>query len=277
MKQTVRKWLALFLLVGIFFAIAGCKTQEEIDRTQSQLNAKTVQEIVIKQELEREQRLMEVTGMGKVDADPDVATIYLAVTVQGKNAEEVNENNRVLLDTVFAAIKSVGVADEDIRTQEITVPVHETIKGVSEIVGYTVTNTITVRLHNVTRTGDLVTTAMQAGVEILQIEYHLLDETAAYQEALAVAVLDAKKKAATMAASAGVDLEGPVSMHENIEVMQNITKVLVYESTALNVQSADDQEALQTTAIQPSQITVSAEVLAVFQMKWPSTSPTENE
>ncbi|MDL2235090.1 SIMPL domain-containing protein [Christensenellaceae bacterium OttesenSCG-928-L17] len=273
MKQSYKKKLALLVLAGILACcLLGCKTQEEIAQTQSQINAKTLQEIVIKQELEREQRLMKVTGMGQVAVDPDVATVSLSATVQGADAETVNANNEALMDEVYTAIKSIGVLESDIRAQEVVSPVYEVVKGVNEITGYTATNYITVRLYNVKRAGDLAAAIMQAGAEVLQIEYHLLDETTAYQEALAAAVEDANQKAAVMAGSAGVDLQGPVNIEENQELAKNINKVLVYESPALNTQEGEAEEGLSPAAIQASQITVSAEVVVEFQTRWPSTT-----
>ncbi|MDL2257636.1 SIMPL domain-containing protein [Eubacteriales bacterium OttesenSCG-928-K08] len=261
------KSIACVSLVFVLLLGSSCKTQEEITQQQNQQN-KTTQEIVIKQELEREQRTMSVVGVGKVYADPDVATINVSVVNQAETVEETQQQSALLMEQVLLAIREQGIADSNIRVQEVTAPVHDNSKNPSEVTGYSITNNITIKLSNVKKTGDLVTSMILTGAEILQIEYHLLDETVHYQQALALAVEDAQDKAQIMAASAGVDLQGPVAMQEDIEVMQAITKVIAYESPTVSVQATEDGLS-PTSQIQPSQITVAAEVSIDYMVKWP--------
>lgn len=256
--------------------LMGCKTQEDIDRQMQQAiqnaSKSSSQEIVIKQELAREERLLNVTGTGKVDAEPDLASVMLSVYVVAETAEEAQASNSALMAEVLAAIKAMGITDQNIKTQEISVfPLHDNTKAVTEVTGYSATNTITVKLHNVKRTGDLVTAAMQAGAsEVLQIEFQLLDETAAYQQALSEAVEDANNKAAIMAEKAGVELRGPMLIVEDIEVMQNMADVLLYESAITNAQTQGDGT-VTSTPVQAGQITVTAQVRIDYSLLWPAT------
>ncbi|MDR1619541.1 MAG: SIMPL domain-containing protein, partial [Clostridiales bacterium] len=185
------KKLLLLALCGAALLALGCKTPDEIE--EDVRSGITTQEIVIKQELEREKRTLTVTGVGTMEIEPDVALVELSVSVQGATAEEAQALNGEVMSAVLLAIKENGILDENIKTRMVAVlPVRGVDKDAGDIVGYTAANTISITIIHVKRTGEIVSAAMQAGAnELVSIEFHLQDETEAYREALAKAVEDA--------------------------------------------------------------------------------------
>lgn len=272
----MKKALLCILLCIMLSAAAGCKSPEEINQAEQQQKPGTQQEIVIKQELETEQRILTVAGNGNVDAQPDVATVQLSVFVQSKTVEEAQTQNSQQMEAVLAAIKTMGIKDENIQTQEVTIyPIQDYDKNPPAITGYRATNTITVEIRDVKITGELIAAALQAGAnEILNVEFHLLDETEAYQEALAAAVADAYAKAQVMADTAGVDLDGPLLVQEGASNIQNANDNLRFAAAE---QPADADSGTAITPIQAGQITVSAQVTIQFKLNWPSVTPKQEQ
>ena len=265
MKKAIVCILMCALLVAI---VTACKSPEEINQAVQQQN-KDPQQIIIQQPVQPEERLLTVTGKGKVDEQPDVATIQLSVYVQAPTAEEVQTQNSVLMEAVITAVKSLGVVEKDIQTQEITVyPIMDNAKNTQEITGYSATNSITVKLRDVKKTGELVTAATQAGAnEVTSINFQLLDETAAYQQALADAVADANAKAAVMAEAAGAQLDGPMTVQEGTSYTTDMGEQLRYAAGEAQANTGVN------TPVQAGQLTVSAEVTVQFKLKWPAATP----
>ena len=255
----------LYALTGLALLFAvGCKTPEEI--SQNPPEQRSSQEIVIKQELEKEQRTMTVSGNGKVEVKPDVATVRLSVVVQAKTAEEAQAQNSEKMTAVIEAVKSFGVAEKDIQTQQISVyPEQDTNKTPPVITGYTATNSIAVEMRNMEKTGELVTAATQAGAnEVLGVDFKLEDESKSYQQALASAVADAQAKAQAMADAAGVVLDGPLSMQES----GNITFPQYGMAAA-----GEKSDTAVNTPVQTGDITVTAQVSIQYSLKIPATTP----
>ncbi len=265
MKKAIVCALMCVLVVA---SVVSCKSPEEINQAVQQQN-KDPQQIIIQQPVQPEERLLSVKGKGKVDAQPDIATVQLSVYVQAATSEEVQTQNSVLMEAVITAIKGFGVAEKDIQTQEITVyPIMDNPKNTQEITGYSATNSITVKLRDVKKTGELVTLAIQAGAnEVTSIQFELQDETAAYQQALADAVADANTKAAIMAQAAGAQLDGPMTIQEGASYTTDMNEQLQYAATPAKTDTDI------TTPVQAGQLTVSAEVTVQFKLKWPSVTP----
>lgn len=109
----MKKVKLLFLLGVLVAAVIGCKSREEIDKTVKE--QKPAQEIVIKQELERDERILTVTGNGEIEVSPDLLWAEFAVKTQASIAEEAQEQNTLKVDAVVEAIQAIGIAREDIR------------------------------------------------------------------------------------------------------------------------------------------------------------------
>ncbi|MDL2217106.1 SIMPL domain-containing protein [Christensenellaceae bacterium OttesenSCG-928-M15] len=263
--------LTLLMIPGGLF---GCKSEDEISQYREQ-ESRSTQEIVIKQELEKDVRTIKMTGNGKVEAKPDIATVQLSVQVSADTSEEAQQFNNELMDEVLKAMRSKGVTNENISTQEVTIlPNQDSTKTPPEIKGYTATNTIKIQIKNVQRTSEIIDAASQAGATVVfPLEYQLNEESEqnAYREALKKAINDANTKAELTAEEAGVDLEGPGVIIEEFDAAANPTKLLVYEGYEPVVSS--EEEDGTHAPLQAGELVVAAKVTVEYRIKWPSTKP----
>ena len=165
--------------------------------------------------LEREHTLS-VSGTGSVSVKPDVADVTVGVTVQRDNAGDAAADAATVMDAVITAIKALGIAEEDIQTTTLNLsPVYDYDRSPYRLVGYTASNLVTVTVRDLTKVGPVIDAATGAGAtDVNSISFRLQDQTAAETEAREMAVLAARAKADTIAAAAGTEITGIISISE---------------------------------------------------------------
>ena len=157
-----------------------------------------------------------VNGTGKVIATPDVANISLGVQVEAVTLSEANQQAAAAMAALINTLKTQGVADKDIKTQNYSIyPVYDYDKdtGKSSIRGYQVTNTVEAKVRVIANTGQVIDAAVATAGDAIRVNniYFTLDNpTALETQARELALLDAKAKAEQIARVTGVSL-GKVS------------------------------------------------------------------
>ena len=113
-------------------------------------------------------RWVEVSGEGSVTAAPDFARVTVGVTSTGKNAGEAMAANANAANALVSLIKAEGVPPADIQTSDVSIsptfaqstPGQKTSPA---IVGYSVSNNVTVVVRDISRLGALLDKAVGAG------------------------------------------------------------------------------------------------------------------
>jgi len=113
---------------------------------------------------------------------------------------------------ILAALGELGIKDDAIETSYFNVyPVYryDQEKG-NQLTGYRVSNTVSVTLDDLSMVGEAIDTAIKAGAtNVNSVSFSVADERPWLNEALVLAVENARQKAELLAAAAGVKL-GPV-------------------------------------------------------------------
>ena len=155
-----------------------------------------------------------VTGVGTVKAAPDTAEFSFGVETQGATSSEALQKNSAAVKKVIDAIKAAGVAATDIQTQQVSVYPRYAGDG-STIVGYTAVNTVTAKIRNLAKAGEVVDAAVKAGAnQVYGPTLTISGEKNLYNEALRKSFADAKAKAQTIAGAAGVSVGKVVNIVE---------------------------------------------------------------
>lgn len=162
--------------------------------------------------------MITVTGEGRVDGAPDMATISLGVTTEGQTAAEAMRANSDELARVLANLETAGIAARDVQTSGLSLQPNwqsDSASGTSRIVGYIASNMLTVRVRALDTLGGVLDAAVKDGANTLNgVEFGLADPRPALDEARKRAVADAKARAELLAAAAGVKLGGILSISE---------------------------------------------------------------
>ncbi|PZO82139.1 MAG: hypothetical protein DI629_01330 [Mesorhizobium amorphae] len=160
-----------------------------------------------------EQPRIAVTGEGEATVAPDLAMLTLGVMRQAPTAGEALTANSEAMRAVIEAVKALGIAERDIQTAGLQVnPRYEYVERPdrtqeSKLVGYEVINSVTVRVRDIAKTGDLFDKAVAAGVnQGGNLSFSNEDPKATLREARKRAVADAIDKAQTLAEAANVKL-----------------------------------------------------------------------
>lgn len=160
-----------------------------------------------------------VSGEGKSKVVPDRFSFSVGVQTMAPTVEEaVNENNRRTAN-VIAALKQAGTPDRDIRTSNFSIwPQQDFSQGrVPRILGYQVSNNITVTRDKIAEAGRLLQIAVNAGVNTSSgLQFEVSDPARGRDQGLRAAFEDAKSKATLLAQAAGRTLGRTVSITEGI-------------------------------------------------------------
>jgi len=166
----------------------------------------------------QERGMVSVNGEGIVSVTPDVAHISIGVENQEVSANIAQQRNSAIMTDVLAAVKAQGIEESDIQTVRFNMwPVHswDMETNQSSVVGYMVSNNINITVRDIDMVGEVLAAASAAGANAASsVSFGLLDHTAAYNQALALAVTDATEKARIMASSLGQNLGPVISIHE---------------------------------------------------------------
>jgi uncharacterized protein YggE len=155
-----------------------------------------------------------VTGEGMARLAPDMATLTLTVTREAETARAALDASSAAMQEVLAAMQAEGIEERDLQTADFAIHpkyLHPPKKASGErepprIVGYTVRNSLTVRVRDLEKVGRILDRSVTLGVnEGGSISFGNDDPAPALQEARAAAVKDALARARTIAAAAGVE------------------------------------------------------------------------
>jgi uncharacterized protein len=162
------------------------------------------------------ERLITVTGHGVVAVAPDTAMIRIGVTSQGKTAREASEANAKQMTKVIGTIEQSGIAKKDIQTSRLSLqPQYDSKNGANRLLGFQVTNQITVRIHKIGDLPSILDKAISSGAnEMSGIEFLVSGESKLLDQARDDAITDARRKAELYAKAAGTSVGKVVSITE---------------------------------------------------------------
>jgi uncharacterized protein len=161
-----------------------------------------------------------VTGEASISVPPDRAEIDAGVSTDAKTAREASEANNAAMGKVIAALKGSGIDEKDMQTSRLSLQAQYSTSapnraGQTTIVGYRVSNRVTIRLKDVGKVASVIDTLVGAGAnDIGNINFMVSNASKLLDDAREKAVADARRKAEIYARAAGVTLGAPLSISE---------------------------------------------------------------
>jgi len=153
-----------------------------------------------------------VTGSGSVTAAPDYAEIASGVTNQAKTAKEASDANAKVMAALNAALKSDGVAADDIQTLRFSVsPVYGPPQQNTppKLVGFSVSNELAIKVRQIGKVGEILDSLIQAGAtDSGSVQFLHSNMSQVLDRARQAALADARRKAELYARAAGLKLGG---------------------------------------------------------------------
>jgi uncharacterized protein YggE len=164
-----------------------------------------------------------VSGEGVAEVAPDMAVLQLTVTREADAARAALDANSAAMAEVLEGMQQLGIEPRDLQTSNFSIqPRYHHPRAQNsgerkppELVGYIVRNSLTVRVRDISNVGKILDQSVSLGVnEGGQISFTNADPAAVIKQARINAVHDAREKAATLAAAAGVKLGKVMQLSE---------------------------------------------------------------
>jgi uncharacterized protein YggE len=217
--------------------------------------------------------VVSTSGTATVKVDPDKVTVTIGVETQGMTAEEAATKNAELMEKVIAALKELGIADDQISTSWYSVyPIYEyrsppcieiypqppECAPKSEITGYRASNSLSVTLDADEDVGAVIDAAVGAGANNVSGAYFFVSEERQQElrdSLIEQAIQNARSRAEKAADAVDMDISGVKSINLN-----DVYFPVFYKDVAQEASGSS------TTPILPGQQQVSMTVQVTFLM-----------
>lgn len=199
---------------------------------------------------------------GSVIGTPDRAQISLAVETENPNVQIAQADNAARMTRVMDPLITAGIPENALKTTGYNIyPVYEDSKLYGEkIKTYRVTNTITVTLHDISRTGEVIDIGVENGInQASSIQFLLSDERS--QELRTEALKEATERAASDARTVAETLGVRITSVKSAEISGGYTPVR-FQNYAV-----PDSAGGASTPIEPGEITVTAAVTVTYRIE----------
>jgi uncharacterized protein len=160
--------------------------------------------------------LLTVSGQGEVKAAPNQAVLSAGVVSDAKTAAAALAANTRAMNAVFATLRNAAIADKDLQTSNFSVqpqyaPTNSSASSQQRIIGYQVSNDVSVTVEDLGRLGATLDALVASGANSIgEVSFAIKDPRPLLAQARADAVADATAKARVLAKAAGVTL-GPIT------------------------------------------------------------------
>ena len=169
------------------------------------------------------QATISVTGEGDAAIVPDMAVLSFSVMKQAETAAAALSQNSSTMTEVQSSLKAAGIAERDMQTTNFSVqPVYKQVEpkdGIyvpPDIIGYQVTNGLTVRVRDLKKLGPILDSSIKLGInQGGDIAFTNDNPEAVVTEARKKAIENALSKAKTLSEAAGVKVGRVIEINEN--------------------------------------------------------------
>ena len=205
----------------------------------------------------------DVSGDGKATGVPNTATISFGVTKQASTVADAQDQTNAAINSIMDKLKTLGIDTKNIKTTDYNVNPNYNFGNSQSISGYTVTQTVQVKvdpLDKVNKTLDAITAA---GANLVgQVSFGFDDATQQKLEdqARADAVKIAKAKAESLAKAAGIRLGSIINITENVN-----TPMPILMNTAAKV-GLGAGESAQPSQVTPGENSITTTVTLSYQI-----------
>ncbi len=161
-------------------------------------------------------RSVQVSGTAVVNVTPDRVLIQLGVQSNGATTTMVQAMNSSATQAVIRAVRSLGVAADDIATDWYVIePIYESYDSLY-IKGYRINNMVAITLRDVAKTSQVIAVALQAGAnQVINVDFYTSELRKYRDQARKMAMQAAQEKAQALAQAAGANAQCVLTINEN--------------------------------------------------------------
>jgi uncharacterized protein YggE len=199
-------------------------------------------------------RTITVSGEGRVSAEPDMALLRLGVSREARKASDAMRAASEAAAAVLAQVRASGIEARDVQTANVSLsPRWQHDKNnASRIIGYVASNDLTVRVRALETLGALMDAVVSDGANQMNgLSFAIAEPQPLQDEARKSAILDARRKAALLAETAGVSLGPVLTVTEGSAVQPPVAfaRGAVLESSAVPIAAGELDISARVTVV----------------------------
>lgn len=215
----------------------------------------------------KENGYISVTATAAKEMTPDTATISFSVETRAKDSKTASEKNKEITSTLISNLKPLLALDkkDTIQTKNLSLRTEYSYdKGKKTLLGYVMTNTVTVKTKDLTAVSKLIDTGIEnKATDISELKFYVENENEYKGKLAEEAAANAKAIAKLTADSLGQKITGV----KNISINWGP----IYESYGniklLNTAKSASGATAKTTPVETGTVKVQANVYAQFYVK----------
>ena len=162
------------------------------------------------------ERVISVSGEGRVFIRPDLAIVTLGVELSNPDLATAQQEASQRMDAVLAELEARGIPEEKIKTVSYSIWVERNYEQPDQpITGYRIVHLVEVQVQPVDRAGEIIEAAVAAGANSIPgVSFTVADPSTVMRQARELAMRDARDRASHLAQLAGVSLGSPIRIVE---------------------------------------------------------------
>ncbi len=172
-------------------------------------------------------RTFTVDAESIINVTPDVAKFSVSlITEGGKNVSDIQRQNIEKMNAVNAYLKEMGVEKKDLQTTQYSLSPRRSYPNCvrdgqdicppSFISGYTLTQSLSVKVRDLEKLGDMLSGVVDRGASnVSEVSFVVDDETVARNQAREEAIMKAKQEAKDIARAGGFRVGKLTSLYED--------------------------------------------------------------
>lgn len=160
---------------------------------------------------------LDLTATGEVTRVPNIAVVSTGVVTRASTAGSAIQQAAARMSRVRAALKSAGIEDRDLQTSNLSLnPEYRYDNNEQKLVGYSASNTLSVRFRDIANTGRIIDALVAEGSNQINGPTLTIDKPeAALDEARARAIANGRARAELYARSLGMRVVRVVTVSES--------------------------------------------------------------
>jgi len=209
--------------------------------------------------------LFSVSVRGQASQMPDVAVLSAGVTTEASDSNTALRDNAARMERVLSALRSAGVAKEDIHTSNIGLsPRYQyNNREVPKITGYVANNTLSIKVRDISKLGQILDSlAAQGANQIHGPSFQIDQPESGYDQARHNALEAAQARAALYAKALGLRVQRVLRLSEGNSSDSRFGP----REMMVMAQARSDSADMSTTPVVSGEITLSVSLEVVFEL-----------
>ncbi len=207
--------------------------------------------------------LLTISTNAEKKVAPDIASISAGIVTISPVAKDALRDNSKKMQKVIDALIKAGVKNKDIQTSSMNINpnyVHRKNLG-PKVTGYTINNTVSVRLRDMEKIGDTIDALVSQGVNDLSGPHFSVEKPdELIDQARTEALKKAQKRAKLYADAAGLKVKKIISLSEHVRRNSPVHKrMMMRSSMEMSASSAP-------TPIKAGQVGLSVDINVEYEL-----------